>query len=469
LTVRAEQQAADTIPSLAPDVLDWITAIAGGGQPCVTPFRHHRPMWSVDIFRQGETVELFVRGARDSGSVLASVYNLDREAAVIRALTEVGVPTPQFVGFHPGEQVLVLKRVAGRSDFDSIGDVEQRDRVALRFIEVLADLHGRRPVDFHLDARMPAPTTPEEHALGELEIAEPLYDAADLSPEPVISFGRRWMRRNVPARVDHTAFVQGDTGPGNFVFSDEDIWLVDMEISHFGDPMEDLAALCVRDMVTPFVDLRALFSHYNSLVPWQLDLDRVRYHRVSKCVRSLMAIVSLAELGRHPADLLTWWGYRALYVRGACQALAEAMGLDFASLRDADIADTAPIPTPWTPLHDLIAADLHQLSDTPAQLHSPYSDLIQRDIRAADILRRREEFGPRFCAMENAELERLLGSKPPSLNAGLLQLDQSIHRATLTCDAVEVLRYLTARADRQCQLMRPAMGAMAEGHFSRIE
>jgi aminoglycoside phosphotransferase (APT) family kinase protein len=469
MKVRSGQPDGDTVPGLAPEVLDWITRIAGGGQPCVTPFSHHRPMWSVDVLRPGETVELFVRGARDSGSVLASVYNLDREAAVIRALTVMGVPTPAFVGFHPDAQVLVLKRIPGRGDFYNLDRGEQHDRVARRFVEVLADLHGRRPADFHLDARMRIPTTPEEHALGELEIAEPLYDAADLSPEPVISFGRQWMRRNVPPAVDHTAFIQGDTGPGNFVFSEDKVWLVDMEICHFGDPMEDLAAVCVRDMVTPSMDLRQLFAKYDSLVPWTLDLDRVRYHRVSKCVRSLMAIVSLSELGRRPGDLLTWWGYRALYVRGACQALAEAMGLNFASFRDAGIGDTLPLSKASTPLHDLIAADLRALSDRPVEPDSRHSELIGRDIRAAEIIRLREELGPTFSAMEKAELEQLLGSHIPTLDDGLRQLDRSLRTAGPTYDEIVTLRFLTNRADRQCQLMRPAMGQMADGYFSRID
>ncbi len=401
--------------------------------------------------------------------MLAPVYNLEREAAVIRALTELGIPTPSFVGFHPADQVLVLKRVPGRGDFHNLADSKQRDRVARRFIEVLADLHGRPPAAFHLDATMRIPATPEQHALGELEIAEPLYDAADLSPEPIISFGRHWLRRNVPPTVDHTAFIQGDTGPGNFVFSDDKVWLVDMEIAHFGDPMEDLAAVCVRDMVTPSLDLRELFGQYDALVPWDVDLDRVKYHRVSKCVRSLIAIVSLAERGTERGDLLTWWAYRALYLRGACQAIAEAMGLDFASMRNADLAHVVPLPTPWTPLHDLIAGDLRQISERPGDLALPYSVLIERDIRAAEVLQRREELGHSFCATEKTELEQLLGYGVPTLSAGLGALDQAIRTATLTCDESDVLRFLTARADRQCQLIRPAMGTMADGRFSRID
>jgi aminoglycoside phosphotransferase (APT) family kinase protein len=398
-----------SVPQLSLPVIEWITTIAGGGEAQVSHFDHYRPLWSVDVVRSDRTVELFVRGARDSASVLASVYNLEREAAVIRALSMLGVPTPAFVGFHPGEQILVLERINGRGDFHHIEDGLRRDRIATRFIEVLADLHHRKPGEFELGHVMRVPKSPEDHALGELEIAEPLYDAADLSPEPIVALGRKWLRENVPEHVDHTCFVQGDTGPGNFVFDGENVWLVDLEISHFGDPMEDLAAICVRDMVSPFADLRSLFSLYDSLTPWALDLNRVRYHRVSKCVRSLMAIVSLAERGHQHGEVLTWIGLRALYVRGACQALAEAMGLDVDELRERRCGDA-----------------------------------------------------------ESTELGALLQSDVSNVDEALGLLEMGITDGKLACDDVEILRVLSARADRQCLLLQTAMGATANGRFSLI-
>src|ERR1035441_9485875 len=90
----------------------------------------------------------------------------------VRALTRLGVPTPGFVGFHPDAQVLVLERKPGRGDFHNLKDLDRRDRLGRRFVEVLADLHRHRPSDFHLDATMPVPVTDEDHALGELRIAE---------------------------------------------------------------------------------------------------------------------------------------------------------------------------------------------------------------------------------------------------------------------------------------------------------
>ena len=121
--------------------------------------------------------------------------------------------------------------------------------------------------------------------------------------------------------------MQGDTGPGNFMFEGDRVThLVDWEIAHFGDPMEDLAAICVRDMVTPFAHLPTLFARYGEVSGTDVDLDRVRYHRVSKCVRSLFAILSFTSQPSDAPEFAIWQAWRLLYIKSACQALAEAMG-----------------------------------------------------------------------------------------------------------------------------------------------
>jgi hypothetical protein len=319
---------------------------------------------------------------------------------------------------------------------------------------------------------MTVPLTAEDHALGELETAERLLAAMSLRPEPVLTFGRRWLRRHVPTPVEHTCFIQGDTGPGNFVFDDQDVWLVDFELAHFGDPMEDLAAVCIRDMVTPFADLRGLFAKYDKLTSWPLDLDRVRYHRVSKCVRSLIAIVSLAEHGQRRADTLIWWSYRALYLRSACQALAEAMGIEFATLRDPALAGTPRSATEWTALHELLSSDLQELADLQ-DLAMTTGDTapgptLQRDRTVAAVLANVDAFGLDFGAAEKAELEVLVDHDLSDHESGLRELDEAIRSDRWRGDDIDLLRFLTNRADRQCLLLRPAMGAMADGQFSPI-
>ena len=265
------------------------------------------------------------RGDRGPASALSSVYDLAREAVVVDALTRAGVPTPRFVAYEPDAKVLLLERAKGRSDFVAIEDPARRDRISGHFIEVIADLHALDADSLGLDA-LAIPRTPGEMALAELEIGERLFDGAGYAPEPIVTLSRQWLYANVPRAEVHPCFVQGDTGPGNFMFEGDRVThLVDWEISHFGDPMEDLAAICVRDMVTPFAHLPTLFARYAEVSGTPVDLDRVRYHRVSKCVRSLFAILSFTSEPSDAPEFAIWQAWRLLYIKSACQALIEAM------------------------------------------------------------------------------------------------------------------------------------------------
>lgn len=314
-------------PGIAPAVIAWIGDVAGGTVTRAERFVHTRPMWTVDVRRpDGSIVALFVRGDRGPASALSAVYDLAREAVVVDALTRAGVPTPRFIAYEPDAKVLLLERARGRSDFVAITDAGRRRRIATHFIEVIAGLHALDADALGLD-ELGIPRTADDMALAELRIGEQLFDGAGYAPEPIVTLSRKWLYANVPNAEVDPCFLQGDTGPGNFMFErDRVTHLVDWEISHFGDPMEDLAAICVRDMVTPFAHLPTLFAHYGEVSGTHVDLDRVRYHRVSKCVRSLFAILSFTSKPSDAPEFAIWQAWRLLYIKSACQALAEAIG-----------------------------------------------------------------------------------------------------------------------------------------------
>jgi len=316
-------------PGLAPAVIDWIGAMGGGTVARAERFVHTRPMWIVDVIRpDGTTVELWARGDRGPASALNAVYDLAREAVIVGALTRAGVLTPRFIAFDPAAKILLLERVSGRSDFTAIADGGRRQRLARHFMEVIAGLHALDVEDLGLSA-LGIPRTADAVALDELRIGEKLFAQSGCASEPILTLSRAWLHANVPPAPGAVCFLQGDTGPGNFMFEGDRVThVVDWEIAHFGDPMEDLAAICVRDMVTPFAQLPTLFAHYCGVSGRPVDLDRVRYHRVSKCVRSLFAILSFTSQPSDAPGFEIWQAWRLLYLKSACQALAEAMGGD---------------------------------------------------------------------------------------------------------------------------------------------
>src|SRR5207344_2728134 len=99
---------------------------------------------------------------------------------------------------------------------------------------------------------------------------------------PVISLASSWLRAHVPDDGDWPlVLVQGDTGPGNFMFDAGHLTAItDWELAHWGDLHDDLAWLLVRDTLERFPELDARMAEYEQASGFTIDPARLRYFRV---------------------------------------------------------------------------------------------------------------------------------------------------------------------------------------------
>jgi len=77
----------------------------------------------------------------------------------------------------------------------------------------------------------------------ELGYWEKNLDERELCPQPVIRAAIRWLRRNPPPPPRRVGVVHGDFRTGNFLYDaqGEIHAILDWEMAHLGDPLEDLA------------------------------------------------------------------------------------------------------------------------------------------------------------------------------------------------------------------------------------
>ncbi|WP_067674327.1 phosphotransferase family protein [Nocardia miyunensis] len=165
------------------------------------------------------------------------------EAACLRAAASAGVPVPAVLAAAdtaPGIDApyLLMDMVEGESiprklhrdpEFAPV-----RDRLAADLGRVLGLIH-RTPLDTldTLDDQDP------------LETIEQIYLDLD-EPRPAVEMGLRWLREHRPPPRRKT-LVHGDFRLGNFLISPDGVRAVlDWELAHRGDPVEDLGWLCVR-------------------------------------------------------------------------------------------------------------------------------------------------------------------------------------------------------------------------------
>ncbi|MDZ7684847.1 MAG: phosphotransferase family protein [Gammaproteobacteria bacterium] len=106
----------------------------------------------------------------------------------------------------------------------------------------LGDLAALDPVALGFGDFTDIPT-PADCARRELDYWAGVIEADQIHPQPVAAAAIRWLRANMPPPAQKLSIVHGDYRTGNFLFSpDEGIkGILDWEMCHVGDPLEDLA------------------------------------------------------------------------------------------------------------------------------------------------------------------------------------------------------------------------------------
>jgi aminoglycoside phosphotransferase (APT) family kinase protein len=316
------------VPSLEPDLLARAAARVFGEGTTVDGVRRlsggaSRETWSFDARdANGAGHALVLR--RDPG---AHVGQSERatEYALLTAAATAGVPVPR-VRFllEPGDELgrgFVMDHVEGETIARRILRDEQyaaaRPLLAAQCGEIAARIHA---IDV---GALP----PLEVQGPELQIQR-YIDLLDISgePHPAFELARQWLLANAPAEPRSPQVVHGDFRNGNFIVGADGIRSVlDWELTHLGNPVEDLGWLCVKSwrfgvsdrVVGGFGDVDDLLSAYERAWGRRVEPDELRYWVVLGTLKwgvicvgqafthlnGIVRSVELATLGRRVAEM----------------------------------------------------------------------------------------------------------------------------------------------------------------------
>ena len=443
--------------------VEWIAEVGGGE---ITALHRHvarREAWVVDVTRpDGTVLECFLRLERVPAGPRSST-SLVRETRIIQALASTDIPVPDVYGVNHELHCTLFERVKGRSDIDKIDDPRQQRAVMEDFIRVIARMHQLDLDDLDLADVMPyIPTTPQEAALNDVDLAlEQWSSFLATYHDPLISYGVRWLRDNAPTTIARLSLVQGDTGPVNFMFDGDRVSaIIDLEWGHFGDPLEDLGNICVREFWNPSGGLTGLFTLYEQESGIPYTKFAAQYYRVQQNVRGMIPIHAIS-VNAHPRESLAWFlCYRYLGDRATCESLAEAAGLVVerptmpVDEGDRDILSEAAV---WSLERDV---EPH-LSDPFARSRVGDASILIR------IMDRKRRYGATLDAIECEELTPLLGARPATRAEGTVELDRIINEGDL--DDAAVITYLTRRAYRDEWLFEPAVSLYPARNWSPLD
>ncbi|MFN0095550.1 MAG: phosphotransferase family protein [Dehalococcoidia bacterium] len=183
----------------------------------------------------------------------ASLLDTDRETEYAYyssfAGTAVPVPVMRWLepdGSHLGGPFFVMERIHGGETAPATLQTEAyrpaHARVAKRMYETLAAI---ATFDWTASAIAKVAEAPALDASWERELAhwERIIDENELSPQPIMRAGIRYLRANPPKPAQRISVVHGDYRVGNVMYTlaGEIIGVLDWEMAHLGDPLEDLA------------------------------------------------------------------------------------------------------------------------------------------------------------------------------------------------------------------------------------
>jgi aminoglycoside phosphotransferase (APT) family kinase protein len=452
-----------TTHDLPPGLLNWLEGIGKGR---ITRLERHvarREAWVVDVTADtGAVLEGFLR--LDRQPIAGSNVSLRREAGICRALMQTAIPVPALLGWSEEHHAALFSRVPGSADLPGVADKTQQRRVMEGFIDVIAQLHRLDPDDLALDDLLgPRPGNAAEAALGDLD-AQLQQFAGFLAnyEDPLLSYGVDWLRRFVPQSVARVSLVQGDTGPVNFMFENERVTaVVDWEWGHWGDPMEDLGNICVREFWNPSGGLQGLFRRYEEQSGIPYTRAAAQYYRIQQNVRGMIPIhAACAQPGLR--ESMAWYlCYRYVGDRSTCEALADAMGigLERPALPEA-VNSGGSI---------LLSAAANTLQrDILPDLHTPFARSRLGDTRVLiECAEREHRYGDAIRADNAAEIAALLGQQPTDYATATARLLGAMQERRIADEPL--LQYLARKAYRDEWLYQPAASLYPTRSWSALD
>lgn len=244
--------------------------------------------WSFDAKSAEGVLPLILRQAQTWSTPQQESLPLALEAALIRRVGESGIPVPRVYSVLEPDDGLgdgfIMERVEGEALpprlLNDPGFTDVLPLLARQCGEILGRMHQISVDAFPYLRRAPA----------KIELARQLADYRSHGiRRPVFELAFRWLQDHMPPHPGELVLVHGDFRNGNFMIGPKGVQTVlDWELAHLGDPMEDLGWMCVNSWRFGKIDLpvggfgtrEELFAGYESVSGIRIDPERVKYWEV---------------------------------------------------------------------------------------------------------------------------------------------------------------------------------------------
>ncbi len=243
--------------------------------------------WAIDATMFGVSHPLILRRSPDGKERALDTSHqigLPTEAVVIETCREAGVACPRVrYVLQPRDAVgsgYVMDRLPGetipRKILRDTAYDEVRPQLARLCGEALARIH-------QVDVSAVKSILPVQDGPAQLRRYRDIYDAYDY-PHPVFELAFKWLEPRLSGTGRQT-LVHGDFRHGNLLVSPRALeGVLDWELAHIGDPMEDIGWICTNSwrfgisdkVVGGFGNLEDLVDGYRNAGGGEIDPEQVK-------------------------------------------------------------------------------------------------------------------------------------------------------------------------------------------------
>ncbi len=249
--------------------------------------------WSFDIVHaSGRHGAILRRSPQGYGAAPTRAAGLDAEARLMQLAHDAGLPSPKVMHVLTPEDDLGTGFIMTRIEGETIARKILRDEQFAHARPLLARQLGKVAAGIHGLPRDQLPALREMSSTKEIAEMGREYRSFDW-PRPVFELALRWLAQHDPGPSQQMTLVHGDFRHGNLIIGPDGVRAVlDWELAHLGDPMEDLGWICVNSWrfgeidkpVGGFGSREELFAGYEE-GGGKVDPSRVKFWEVMGTLR----------------------------------------------------------------------------------------------------------------------------------------------------------------------------------------
>ena len=244
-----------------------------------------KEIWKFEVSNAEQSTKMILR--RGSGIEGPLAIKTADEARIQKEVIKVGAPVPIILAVSKNEEELGDSYIMHFVEGESIARKILRDKEYKKALPILAYQCGEAIAKIHNVDINNFSFLPKKPAEDQLEDLYSTYQSFE-QPSPVFEYAYLWLKEQDFGNFQES-LVHGDFRLGNIIVNADGLQsIIDWELAHIGNPLQDLGWVCGNSwrfgkndkVVGGFGEIEDLLEGYNSISKLKVDKEMVKCWQV---------------------------------------------------------------------------------------------------------------------------------------------------------------------------------------------